>query len=148
MVMRSNGFRRTFTAIGIVAVTVMPSQLLVAQQAQPVAASNIEIPLSDARKIGASSVRFSAAQLSKEAHTVVLFGATTPSWHKARAGMQQAVAQGYRISCVFMGPTGGRASMEIYAKGHHVTKPIDLNEISQADITRLVRDVWREYYAR
>lgn len=146
--MRSIGFRRTFTAIGILVLTVMPSQLLVAQQAQPAAAAAADFAVSDARKIGSSSVRFSAAQMSRAAPVVVLFGATTPNWHKARAGLRQAVSQGYKISGVIMGPVNQPASMEIYAKGHHVTKPINLNEISQAEITRLVRDVSREYYAR
>lgn len=146
--MRSIGFCRTFTAIGILALTAMPSQSLVAQQAQSAAAATADFAVSDARKIGANSVRFSAAQMSRTAPVVVLFGATTPNWHKARAGLRQAVSQGYKISGVIMGPVNQPASMEIYAKGHHVTKPVDLNEISQAEITRLVRDVSREYYAR
>lgn len=116
-------------------------------QTSPASAANINIPLSDARNIGPNSVRFSAAQTSRNAPTVVLFGATTPNWHKARAGLQQAAAQGYRVSGVIMGPTNQPPSLEIYAKGQHVTKPINLNEISQAEIARLLRDVWREYYA-
>ncbi|MEQ6335441.1 hypothetical protein [Sphingobium sp. MK2] len=148
MVMRSMGIRRTFAAIGILALTAMPSKLLVAQQARPAAATIGDFAVSDAQKIGANSVRFSAAQMSRTAPVVVLFGASTPSWHKARAGLRQAVSQGYKISGVIMGPVDQPASMEIYAKGHHVTNPINLNEISQAEITRLVRDVCREYYAR
>ncbi|RJG54227.1 hypothetical protein D0Z70_13935 [Sphingobium terrigena] len=96
MVMRSIGFRRTFATIGILAATGIPSQSLTAQQTHPVAASNIEIPLSDARKIGANSVRFSAAQLSKEAPTIVIFGATTPSWHKGMHPVKYADQAAWR----------------------------------------------------
>ena len=114
---------------------------------RPTSAQDVDIPLSDARKIGPNSVRFSAAQFTRKAPTVVLFGATTASWHKARAAIQQAVFEGYPVSIVFMGSTGETPSLEIYAKGLIVTKPINLDEISQSEITRLMRDVWKEYYA-
>ena len=135
------GLSHRVICAAMLAATAMPAT------AQPASNSQVNISISDARKIGPKSVRFSAAQLSRHAPTVILFGATTPSWHKARAAMQEAVAQGYQINCVFMGPTSEPPSLEIYAKGHHVTNPIDLNEISGPEITRLVRDVWREYYA-
>lgn len=134
---------RVICTSALFAATTLP----VPTMAQDAAKGKIALPLSDAREIGPNSVRFSAAQLSRKGPVIVLFGATTPNWHKARAALQQAVAQGYRINGIIMGPTDEPPSMEIYAKGHHVTKAIDLNQISGPEITRLVRDVCREYYA-
>jgi hypothetical protein len=107
--------------------------------------SQIKFPVSDARNIGPNSVRFSAAQFTTTAPTVVMFGANKQSWAKVNAAVQQAIFDGYPVDGLFVGPTNEPASLEIYAKGHHVTNPINLNTISQADITKLIRDVWREY---
>ena len=119
-----------------------------AVQAESATSAESSFRVSDARNVGANSVRFSAAQVSGDAPVVVLFGATTPNWHKTRAALRQVVAEGYPIAGVIMGPTDQPSTLEVYAKGHHVTNPIDLNQISQAEITRLVRDVSREYFAR
>lgn len=116
--------------------------------AQAAAVADIRVPFRDARDVGPSSVRFSAAQLTRDAPTVVLFGATTPSWHKARAAIQQAIYEGHPVTGVFMGPTSEPPALEIYAHGQLVTRPIDLDKIQQWEITRLLRDVWREYYAQ
>ncbi len=114
--------------------------------ARPASVSEISIPLSDARNIGANSVRFSAAQFTREAPTVVLFGADTESWHRIRSGLRQAVAEGYPVAGIFIGPIDESPTMEVYAKGHHVTNPIDPRTISEAEVTKLIRDVVMEYY--
>ncbi|MEJ7925997.1 hypothetical protein WG908_04405 [Sphingobium sp. AN641] len=141
--------RRPTRAAALCILTLLPEPTL-AQQSKPAAAStdSIRIPLSDARNVGANSVRFSARQFSSEAPSVALFGATTATWHKARAALRQAAAEGHPVKGVFMGPTTETPSLEIYAKGSHVTNPIDPNVISQAEITTLLRDIYREYYPR
>jgi hypothetical protein len=126
----------------------VPAPPVGAQQTQPVSASEIDIPLSDARNIGPNSVRFSAAQFTDRSPTIVLFGATTASWHKVRAAAQQAVFEGYPVRMIFIGPTDAPRALEVYARGHHVTNPIDPETISEAEITRVLRDVSREYYPR
>jgi hypothetical protein len=139
--------RAGFDWLKIAAVMMAITPVAIAAQTRPSSPSQVDFPFSDARKIGPNSVRFSAAQLTK-APAVVLFGATTETWHKARAAIQQAIFEGVSVSGVFMGPTTEAPSMEVYAQGHHVSNPIDLRQISQAEITRLLRDVWREYYGQ
>lgn len=119
-----------------------------AQQSRPSSPSEVNIPLSDARKIGPNSVRFSAAQFTDDSPVVVLFGATEQSWSMVRTAVQQSVFDGYPVRMVFIGPTSEPPSIEIYAKGHHVTNPINPNLISAAGLTKLLRDVSREYYRR
>lgn len=104
------------------------------------------IPVSDARNIGANSVRFSAAQFTDEAPTVVLFGGDKGNWPKIRSALRLAVFEGYSIRAIFVGPADEPPALEVYAKGHHVTNPIDPNEISEAELAELIRDVVREYY--
>lgn len=108
--------------------------------------SQTSFPLSDARNVGPESVRFSAAQFANRAPVVVVFGASTPNWRKARAGIQQAISEGYGVGGVFIGPTDQPPSLEIYAHGQLVTNPINLDRISQAEIAALIRAVWREHY--
>jgi hypothetical protein len=122
--------------------------LLLASGARAQSISDIRVPLSDARNVGSESVRFSAAQLTKTAPVVALFGATTPDWHKARAAIQQAIFEGCPVSGVIMGPTDAPSSLEVYALGQLVSNPINLSQVSQSEITRLLRDVWHEYYRR
>jgi len=122
--------------------------LLLASGARAQSISDIRVPLRDARDAGAESVRFSAAQLTKTAPTVALFGATTPDWHKARAAIQQAIFEGVPVSGVLIGPTSEPSSLEVYALGQLVSNPINLSKVSQSEITRLLRDVWHEYYRR
>lgn len=115
---------------------------------RPASPADTHIPLSDARKIGANSVRFSAAQFTRESLTVVLFGATDASWKKLKAATQQAVYEGYPIRMVFIGPVKEARSIEVYAKGHHVTNPIDPETVSKAELVKLFKDVTQEYYRR
>ena len=108
--------------------------------------SQINIPVSDARNIGPNSVRFSAAQFTTTAPTVVIFGSNKQSWAKVKNALQQSAFDGYPVDGIFIGPTTEAPSMEVYAKGHYVTNPINLDTISQSEITKLIRDVWKEYY--
>ncbi|MCF8467275.1 MAG: hypothetical protein K9G33_07715 [Sneathiella sp.] len=117
-------------------------------EARPSSPSDVRIPLSDARDIEPNSVRFSAAQFTKEAPTVVLFGGNKTNWPKIRAALRQAVFEGYTVKAIFLGPANAPPSLEIYAKGHHVTNRINPNEITEGELTKLVRDVVREYYER
>lgn len=117
-------------------------------QARITSPSQVRVPLSDARNIGPNSVRFSAAQFTDNAPTVVIFGLTGRNWPRLNAAIQQAVFEGYKVEGIFIGPANEPASLEIYAKGHHVTRPINPNEITQSDLTKLIRDVVREYYRR
>lgn len=127
---------------------IAPALAQTSAQARITSPSQVSVPLSDARNIEPNSVRFSAAQFTNDSPTVVLFGMNRRSWPKIRAAIQQAVFEGYPVSGVFMGPTSEAPALEIYAKGHHVTNPINPDQISQADLTKLLRDVSREYYRR
>ncbi|QIG79944.1 hypothetical protein [Stakelama tenebrarum] len=117
-----------------------------AQTAHPQSAADIRVPVSEARDIEPNSVRFSAAQFTEDAPTVVLLGGNRTNWPKIRDALRQAVFEGYAVRAIFIGPVDAPPSLEIYAKGHHVTRPIDPNEISGPELTELVRDVVREYY--
>jgi hypothetical protein len=138
--------RACVTTCAVLALLVYDGTAFAQQTARPASPAEVRIPLSDARKIGANSVRFSAAQFTDDAPTVVLFGASTPVWHKVRSALRQAVFEGNPIAGIFMGPVNEAPSLEIYAKGHHVTRPIDPRAITESDLTALVRDVTREYY--
>lgn len=115
-------------------------------QTRAASAADINVPLSDARKAGPNSVRFSAAQFTKTAPVIVIFGVTKANWPKLRAAIQQAVFEGYAVEGIFVGPDDTVPALEIYAKGHHVTNPINPNTISGPELTRVIRDVVREYY--
>ena len=134
--------------IGLVALLSVVSPMVPKTQAQvrPARVADVSIPLSDARNIGANSVRFSAAQFTRTAPAVVIFGVTPANWPKLKSAIQQAVFEGYKVEAVFIGPAGTTPAIEIYAKGHHVTNPINADTISGAELTQLIRDVWREYY--
>ncbi len=124
----------------------MPAYAKQSAATRPASASEVRIPLSDARNIGENSVRFSAAQFTDEAPTVVLFGGNETNWPKIRTALRQAVFEGYPIKAIFLGPVDAQPSLEIYAKGHHVTNPINPDMITETELTKLVRDVIREYY--
>ncbi|MEI9849878.1 MAG: hypothetical protein WDN24_02255 [Sphingomonas sp.] len=115
-------------------------------QTGPASASDVRIPLSDARNIGPNSVRFAAIQASRTAPAVVILGVTKANWPKLNAAMQKAVFDGYPIEAIFIGPQDATPALEIYVKGHHVTNPINPNEISSPELTKLIKDVTREYY--
>lgn len=108
--------------------------------------SQIDIPFRDARDAGANSVRFSAAQFTGNAPTVALFGTTKATWGKVKSALQQSAFDGYPVAGVILGPSDAPPALEVYAKGIYVTNPINLETISQAQITKLIEDVWREYY--
>lgn len=121
----------------------LAQQVAVARPASP---ADVDFKLSDARNIGANSVRFSAAQFTRESLTVVLFGATDASWEKLKAAVQEAVYEGYPVRMVFIGPVDEPRSIEIYAKGDYVTNPIDPETITKPELVKLLKDVTREYY--
>lgn len=139
---------RTLFCVLLAASTPVIAQEQQTVAAHPASPADVRIPLSDAREIEPNSVRFSAAQFTKEAPTIVLFGGNKTNWPKIRAALRQAVFEGYAVKAIFLGPVDAPPSLEIYAKGHHVTNPIDPNEITQAELTKLVRDVVQEYYRR
>lgn len=115
-------------------------------QSRPASAADINVPLSDARKIEPDSVRFSATQFTRTAPTVVIFGVSKANWPLLRAAIQQAVFEGYPVDSIFIGPQNAAPSLEIYAKGVKVTNPINPNAISAPELTRLIGAIVREYY--
>ncbi|QDX25734.1 hypothetical protein FPZ54_06680 [Sphingomonas suaedae] len=132
-------------SVAALAVAAAPNGALT--QNRPASVADVSIPLSDARNIEPNSVRFSAAQFTRSGPAVVLFGVTKANWPKLKAAIQQAVYDGYRVQAVFIGPANVQPAIEIYAKGQHVTvNGINPNTISGAELTRLIRDINREYY--
>jgi hypothetical protein len=146
----SSGFGRAAVALpaaAALALMPMPASDAFAQQAQHVAAAtNGNFPLSDARNIGPSSVRFSAAQGTAERPNIALFGVAKDRWPVIRDAIKQSVTDGYPVRVVFMGPMDAPPSLEIYAKGTLVTRPIDPNTITPAALTNLIHSVNREMY--
>lgn len=134
-------------ALGAVAALTVGTSNTVAQT-RPASASEINIPLRDARNAGPNSVRFAAAQFTKDAPTILIFGVTKANWPKLRAAMQQAVFQGYPIEGVLIGPDDAGPALEIYAKGVNVTRPINPNTISGPELTRLIRQIHQQHYGR
>lgn len=114
--------------------------------ASPQNVAEIKIPLSDGRNIGPNSVRFAAGQFSKDAPTIVLLGMTPERWPFVRKAIKQAVYDGYGVAGIHIGPTNVPASLEIYAKGQHVTRPINPNTVSAGVLTQLIRDVVIGFY--
>ncbi len=121
---------------------------LVSAQTRPASVSEVNIPLRDARTAGANSVRFAAAQNTNAAPVVAIFGVTKANWPKLLAAMQRAVADGFPVEGVIIGPDSAGPALEIYVKGHHVTRPINPNAISGPELTKLIRDIHREHYGR
>lgn len=118
-------------------------------QTRPASAADVLVPLSDARNIGPNSVRFSAAQFTKNAPVIVIFGVTKANWPKLNAAIQQAVFEGYPVDSIFIGPQDAPPALEIYAKGHHVTtEGISPDRITGPMLTTLIKDVHRRYYGR
>lgn len=91
-------------------------------------------------------MRFAAGQFSKDAPTVVLLGMKAKRWPIVREAIQQAVHDGYRVAGIHIGPTSASASLEIYAKGQQVTRPINPNTVSATVLTQLIRDVVIKFY--
>jgi hypothetical protein len=136
---------------GITAATMLmaPMQAANAQQAQPVAVSQINVPMSDARNIGERSVRVVAAQETDRAMNIALFGVERDAWPRLRGAIQQGVANGCPVRAVFMGPTDVQPDLVIYAKGTRVTaEGIDPNTISPDTLTRLMCRITNEEYRR
>ena len=150
--------KRSSRILGVVTcavITLMASHgpALAQQNARPAAVrpaspAQVDFKLSDARNIEPNSVRFSAAQFTRESLTVVLFGASDASWEKLKTAVQRSIFAGYPVRMVFIGPSNEPRAIEVYAKGHHVTNPIDPETISVTELTALLRDVSREYYPR
>ncbi|MCP1469870.1 hypothetical protein J3E64_001552 [Sphingobium sp. OAS761] len=118
--------------------------------AQPVAVSttNVNFPMRDARNAGENSVRFATAQVTKAAPAIALLGVQRESWPRIRGAIQQAIADGYPVGIVVMGPTDAEPALEIYAKGVLVTNPINPNTYPPEKLTQLIRDVNAEMYPR
>jgi ABC-type sugar transport system substrate-binding protein len=138
-----------FSARACLSAALLASALLASPsfaQTRPASAADIDIPLSDARDIEPNAVRFGAQQHSGAAPAIVIFGVTKANWPKLRAAIQQAVFEGYPVAGIFIGPASPSA-LEIYAKGQHVSVDgIDPNTITGPELTRLIRDVSRQYY--
>ena len=100
----------------------------------------------DMRNIGPNSVRFAAAQISGDSQAVVLLGGSKTIWPKISDGVQQAEAKGCPVVAILVGPADEAPALEIYAKAHHVTNPINPVTLTQSDLTKLICDVNREYY--
>lgn len=109
-------------------------------------AQQASIPVSDAREIGPNSVRFAAAQFSNDAPTIVLLGLRSDRWPVVRGAIQDAHDSGARVDGIHIGPTDAAPALEIYANGQLVTRPINPNTIEGAALTRLIRDIVREFY--
>ncbi|MDQ0465569.1 hypothetical protein QO010_003358 [Caulobacter ginsengisoli] len=117
-----------------------------AAHAQVTPISQIDFPMSDARSIGPNSVRFGAAQGTERQPNIALFGVTKERWPEIRTGIQQSIANGFPPRVVFMGPTDAPPSLEIYAKGILVTRPIDPNTMPAPRLTALIKNVYAEMY--
>lgn len=100
----------------------------------------------DARNIGVNSVRFAAAQGTERAPNIVLLGGNEAVWPKIRGAVVQAEKEGFPVRAILVGPPSAPPAFEIYAKGQHVTRPINPYAISQADLVKLIRDVHRQHY--
>ncbi|HKX79699.1 MAG TPA: hypothetical protein VJM34_14365 [Novosphingobium sp.] len=138
-------------SVAAVSLVMTPLSAADAQSAhtQNVAAvSEVKIPFKDARSAGAGSVRFAAAQYTQAAPTIVLLGMSNEKWPAVRQAIRQAVADGYRVEGVFMGPTNAAPALEIYAKGTLVTNPIDPNTVAPERLTQVIREVSTRMYPR
>lgn len=135
---------------GITAATMMiaPMQAANAQQAQPVAVSQIDFPMSDARNIDERAVRFAATQGTERSINIALFGVQREAWPRLRGAIQQGVANGCPVKVVFMGPTTADPALEIFAKGILQTNPIDPNKVDPRVLTNLMCEITREEFPR
>ena len=137
------------TGFAVIAAAAILSGMPVATglQARPAPAAQVNIPVSDSRNVGPASVRFAAAQLSKNAPTVAIFNVTKTNWPKLRGALETAVAQGYRVEGIFIGPDDIH-SVEIFAKGQRVTNAgIDPDTITGPELTRLVQQISQRFYS-
>ncbi|MCP1469869.1 hypothetical protein J3E64_001551 [Sphingobium sp. OAS761] len=146
----SSQFADAFRGAVAVGMMLTPLAAADAQQpnAQPVAAASVDVPLSDARNVGPNSVRFSAAQFTNTAPTIVLLGVQRESWPTIRGAIQNAVAGGYKVAGVFMGPTDAEPAFEIYAHGQLQTKPINPNTTRPELLTAIIKNVSTSEYPR
>lgn len=146
--MRSSIITRRILSILITAlITAGVASSAEAQQSRPASPSDIRIPVSDARNIEPNSVRFAAIQAATDRPVIVLLGGNKQVWGKIVAATQQAAFEGCPVWGIFVGPASAPPALEIYAKSHHVTNPINPFTISQTELTRLIRDVCRKYPA-
>lgn len=121
------------------------AQQVAGQRAIPVA-QQVSVPLVDRRDNGENSVRFQAAQFTRTAPTVVLLGIQRENWPRIRDAIQTAVAQGYKVEGIFMGPTDAQPALEIYAHGTLATNPINPNSIEGPRLTAIIQRISREQY--
>lgn len=137
-----------FAGITAATMVIAPMQAANAQQAQPVAVSQINVPMSDARNIDERVVRFGAAQETDKAINIALFGVEREAWPRLRGAIQQGVANGCPVRAVFMGPTNVNPDLVIYAKGVRMTNPSDPNTIDPRVLTNLMCEITREQFPR
>lgn len=137
-----------FAGVTAAAMVMAPMQAANAQQAQPIAVSQINIPMSDARNIGERSVRVVAPQETDRAMNIALFGVERDAWPRLRGAIQQGVANGCNVRAVFMGPTNVEPALEIYAKGVLQTNPINPNTVDPRVLTNLMCQITRDEFPR
>jgi hypothetical protein len=102
----------------------------------------------DVRDIEPNSVRFAAGQISDKSQAVVIFGGTKESWPTIKSAVQKAEQQGCPVVAILVGPVNLPPALEIYALAHDVTVDgINPNTISQAALTKLICDIYKEYYS-
>ena len=141
----SHGLFAGVTAAAMIAAAPMAAN---AQQAQPIAVSQINVPMSDARNIDERMVRVGAAQETDRAINIALFGVEREAWPRLRGAIQQGVANGCPVRAVFMGPTNAEPALEIFAKGGLMTNPINPNTVDPRVLTNLMCDISQEQFPR
>lgn len=132
--------------IAVIASAFILSPQIAAQSKTPQSVDEVKVPISDVRHIGSATVRAAATQFTKDAPTIALFGMEAERWPVIRLAIQQAAYEGYKVDGIHIGSTDAPPSLEIYAKGLHVTRPINPNSISASVLTQLIRDVVKEFY--
>jgi len=133
------------TATALIAAAPMAAN---AQQAQPIAVSQIDFPMSDARNMDERVVRVAATQGTERSINIALFGVEREAWPRLRGAIQQGVASGCPVRVVFMGPTNVEPDLVIYAKGGRMTNPADPNTIDPRVLTNLMCEITREQFPR
>jgi hypothetical protein len=67
---------------------------------------------------------------------------------KIRDAAGEAQLLGCPVRAIVVGPADAPPSLEIYALGIKVTKPINPYEVKQATLRRLICDIHKEFYVK
>jgi|GEM_PF-3527734 len=145
---RSNIVRSCGSAFALVVTCAFSSVTSIPAHAQQARSSAVHLVVKDSRDIEPNSVRFAAAQGTEAYPNIALLGVNQSVWPKIRSAALQSEANGFPVRAIIVGPPSAMPALEVYAKGHHVTRPIDPNTITQAELVALIRDIHREYYSR